>query len=107
MIITSEEDNEHLKTIASIIEYRVTNMLRTQSLISKDIDALYLSKSKRSQDKVCENIYIKMEYIEILLSKIIDDVMSVEIIEFDKMSAPFIPIECTHENKDHDNHSYQ
>jgi len=103
------EDTEHLKIIASIIEYRIINMLRTQKLMEDDIKALYLTKSKRSQNKICENIYTKMEYMEILLSKIIDDVMSVEIIEMDKL-MPRLPLEssCSCDDCKHDeNHSYQ
>ena len=110
VLMTEIDDDDHLKVLASIIEYRVINMLRTQKLMTKDIEALFLSKSKRNQDKICEDIYIKMEYLEILLSKIIDDVMSVEIIELDKMLTPSIPTECMckiHNKEHHDNHSYQ
>lgn len=108
-MITMSDDNDHLKIIASIIEYRIINMLRTQKLMEDDIKALYITKSKRSQNRICENIYTKMEYMEILLSKIIDDVMSVEIIEMDKL-MPRLPLSSCSCDKcgEHDeNHSYQ
>jgi len=107
MDITNEiDDNEHLKIVASIIEFRCVNILKTQNLLRGDMEALYQAKSKRSQDKICENIYIKLEYIEILLSKIIDDVMTVEIIELDK-TMPLIPSECACNHSDVGNNSYQ
>lgn len=104
-ITNVENDIEHLKVIASIIEYRCVNILKTSKLLEEDIVALYLSKNQHSQDKICEDIYSKMEYMEILLSKIIDDVMTVEIMELDKI-APINTIDCLcHTNVE--NHSYQ
>jgi len=103
--ITNIDDTNHLKVIASIIEYRCANILKTNKLLEENIVSLYLSKNKHTQDKICEDIYTKMEYIEILLSKIIDDVMTVEIMELDK-NLSNIPLDCScHTNVE--NHSYQ
>jgi hypothetical protein len=88
MIVSELTDNDHLNILSSIIEYRCDNLKRTYKLLSKDLDNLYKAKSKRTQDKICINIAIKMDYIEILLSKIIDDVMLIEIIEWDNNNIP-------------------
>ena len=101
-----DEENEHLKVISSIIEFRCNNILKTHKLLEEDLRALYLSKSRRSQDKICEDIYIKLEYIEILLSKCIDDVMTVEIMEMDN-NIPCDPAICACSQKDDGNNSYQ
>lgn len=81
------DNDDDIKILSSIIEYRCDNILETRKLLEKCIDDLHHAKSKRSQDKICLDISIKMDYIEILLSKIIDDIMSVEIIELDKHSV--------------------
>jgi len=76
---------EYLKTIAAIIEFRCENILKVRNMLEKDIAELHITKSQRSRDMVCSDIYNKIEYIETLLSKNIDDIMSVEIIEMDKL----------------------
>ena len=104
-ITSVNDDIDHLKVIASIIEYRCVNILKTSKLLEEDIVALYLSKNKHTQDKICEDIYTKMEYMEILLSKIIDDVMTVEIMEIDKNISD-TPVDCLCHISG-ENHSYQ
>jgi hypothetical protein len=96
-------DDEHLKLLATIIEYRCNNILKTKKLLEKDINKLYQSKNKRLQDKICLDIAIKMDYIEILLSKNIDDAMTYEIFELDKNYPPELPIV----SNDDGNHYYQ
>jgi len=84
---------EHLKMVASIIEFRCNNILKVREMLEADILELYKTRSQRTRDKICGDIYVKLEYIETLLSKNIDDVMSVEIMDMDSMdkekSAPF------------------
>jgi hypothetical protein len=84
MIMIDITDEEHLILLASIIEYRCDKLKQSYKLLSRDLDNLYKAKSKRVQDKICLNIAIKMDFIEILLSKIIDDITLIEIIEYDK-----------------------
>jgi len=91
MMVSELTNEDHLKTLSSIIEYRCDNLKRSHKLLSKDIENLYIAKSKRTQDKICMNIAIKMDYIEILLSKIIDDIMLIEIIEWDHNDAILKP----------------
>jgi len=81
----STNNSEYLKTISSIIEYRCNNILKVREMLEEDIKELHKSRNQRTRDMICGNIYNKIEYIEILLSKNIDDIMSVEIIEMDKM----------------------
>jgi hypothetical protein len=107
MIMTDLTEEDNLKSLASIIEYRCENMMKTKKLLEKDIDTLFHTKSKRTRDKICLDIAIKMEYIEILLSKNIDDVMSIEIIELDK-SVVSLPIDVISQTKKDDgNHYFQ
>jgi hypothetical protein len=77
-------DEDHIKLLASIIDFRCEKLKQSYKLLSADLENLYKSHSKRSQDKICLNIAIKMDFIEILLSKIIDDITLIEIIEYDK-----------------------
>src|SRR4030042_3380435 len=77
---------EHLRMVASIIEYRCDNVRRVRELLEADINDLYSSRSQRVRDKICGDIYTKIEYIEILLSKNIDDIMSLEIMDLDSIT---------------------
>jgi|WetSurMetagenome_2_1015567.scaffolds.fasta_scaffold13354_5 hypothetical protein len=85
VVLMSTSDSEYLKTVASIIEYRCNNILKVREMLEEDIKELHKSRNQRTRDVICGNIYNKIEYIEILLSKNIDDIMSVEIIEMDKL----------------------
>lgn len=85
VMMAVNNNTEYLKTIASIIEFRCENILKVRNMLAKDIEELHTTRSQRSRDRVCGDIYNKIEYIETLLSKNIDDIMSVEIIEMDKL----------------------
>jgi hypothetical protein len=100
IVITELEDN-YLKSLASIIEFRCNNISETLISLESDIKLLHESENDASRDKICENIYLKMEYIEILLSKNIDDVMSAEIVEMDKNTSDI------NYSKDNGDHYYQ
>lgn len=73
----------HLRMVASIIEFRCANIIRVRKLLELDIEDLYLAKSQKTRDRICADIYNKLDYIETLLSKNIDDIMSMEIMEMD------------------------
>lgn len=91
MTMTNLTDLDNLKSLADIIEHRCLNLQLSQQLLSDDLDKLYAAKSKRSRDKICLNIAIKMDFIEILLSKIIDDIMLLEILEYDSNTISSTP----------------
>lgn len=90
-IMTDITELDNLKSLADIIEHRCLNLQLSQQLLSDDLSKLYTTKSKRSRDKICLNIAIKMDFIEILLSKIIDDIMLLEIIEYDNTLGTSAP----------------
>jgi len=92
VMMMDRSDIEYLRKIASIIEFRCNNISHVKDMLESDIKELHASKSERSRDLICTNIYNKIEYIETLLSKNIDDIMSVEIIEMDKMSKKAKPV---------------
>lgn len=71
---------EKIKLIASLIEFRCANILITRKLIEDDVEVLYRSKNKKVRERVCLDIYNKLDYIDILLSKNIDDIMALEIL---------------------------
>jgi len=96
---------EYLKTIASIIEYRCNNILKVREMLEQDIKDLHTSKSQRTRDAICGDIYNKIEYIETLLSKNIDDIMSVEIIEMDRIFKPR-PVSELSSNMKNDDYSH-
>lgn len=101
VIVIIELEDNYLKSLASIIEFRCNNISETLISLESDIKLLHESENDASRDKICENIYLKMEYIEILLSKNIDDVMSAEIMEMDKNSFDI------NYGKDNGDHYYQ
>lgn len=76
----------HLRMVASIIEFRCNNIARVKKLLELDIADLYSAKSQKTRDRICGDIYNKLDYVETLLSKNIDDIMSVEIMEMDGLS---------------------
>lgn len=85
VIATTDTSEDDLKSLSAIIEYRCDKLKKSQQLLTKDLEELYHAKSKRAQDKICLNISIKMDFIEILLSKIVDDIMLIELIELDNL----------------------
>jgi hypothetical protein len=107
MIILTEDINETIKDVASIIEYRCNNLLKTKSLLEQDMKELHNAQSVRTREKICENIYIKIEYLEILLSKCIDDIITLEIIELDNIESTIQQIPQLSTTKDDIYHSYQ
>lgn len=76
--------NEDLiKLSGSIIEYRTKNLKRVMVLLNNDMKKLYSTKNKHSRNMICDDIYTKLEFMEILLSKNIDDVVSLELMAQD------------------------
>ena len=86
---------EHLKMVASIIEFRCNNIKKVKELLELDIANLYSSRSQKIRDKICLDIYTKLEYIEILLSKNVDDIMSLEIMDIDSNSEKEKPFKLS------------
>lgn len=84
---------DQLKMVASIIEYRCDNIRKVKDLLEIDITELYAAKSQRTRDAICADIYNKLEYIETLLSKNIDDIMSMEIMDIDSMERETKPLD--------------
>jgi DNA helicase IV len=70
---------DHIKLVASIIEYRTRKIKDTQSLLKRDINKLQKTKYKLNSYTVSLEIARKMEYIETLLSKNLDDAMTLEL----------------------------
>jgi hypothetical protein len=82
----SDVDIDHLKTVARIIEFRSANILRVRKLLEQDIREMWTIKNRRYRERMCSNIYDKLDYIETLLSKNVDDIMSIEIMELDNQA---------------------
>jgi KaiC/GvpD/RAD55 family RecA-like ATPase len=70
---------EHIKLVASIIEYRTRKIRDTYNLLKRDIIKLRNIHHKREEYIQSLEIARKMEYVETLLSKNLDDAMTLEL----------------------------
>lgn len=83
-MISTDVNNNNLKKaelVADIIDYRVKRIKRIKNMLYRDISKLSREKSDRNRKLISVDIAEKIDILETLISKNIDDVMSVEWLE--------------------------